>query len=440
MNMRIRTRLLAGALLLASATPSFSAGLPPLVEPTLQAGCDWVLAFDPAVPEYGNTAYPETAARYWVAVVSDTVPAGSKLRIDGQYPDARYSAFHVHDGNVFTHDAIADYELLPLPGSVNRDLTRTRRDGFLPFGGSYTAHVVLNQAAPAVRAANTVYRAPPKALEGKAKKRTLLAYRTYAAVGGNQGKVPLPKLTLVTADGRQTPFPNAADAAACESLKTRLQNSNGSAAPVSLAPPLVPERKPIIRKFDGAVLTALQLGVGYNPHNGFMSTKGDRSYGDYLLVRGKLPSYTTQSAAQLTPQVRYWSLCQNGANSTMVYGCLSDKDVALDQYGYYTVAISTDTAQPVALSAARGFSWLNWGPEQVSAILIRELLASPEFPQSIEQAPTQAAQTPAARGDYMPVAAYCSRAVLNQYAPSGAAAAFQACLSSAPKQLLPGLL
>lgn len=428
--MRLLMRLLLGAAVSMSVWPAFAAVTVSLSlgEPALQAGCGWMLAYDPAVPMAGNTAFPETAARYWTAVVSDSVPAGSRLRIDGQYPDARYSAIHVHDGNMFILDAIADYEIAPLPGSVNRNLSRTGRDDTRPHGGRYTAYVRINAAIPAAREANTVYRQPPALLDGKAKRRTLVAYRTYLAVGGNEGGVPLPQLTLETPDGRQTALPHADDAAACAILRERLIRSSGSELTYSPLLPLIPDRFPGFHKFDTRIMTTLHLGVGYNPHSGFMLSKGDSSYGDVLLVRGKLPSYTTQPMGVAAPQLRYWSLCENGAISTMVYGCLSDRDVALDTFGYYTVAISGDAARPTVLAPALGFSWLNWGPERISAVLIRELLASADFANAIVNAPsTLPALTVTARGEYMPLATYCSRATLQRFAPYGAAVAFQAC-------------
>ena len=393
----------AGLLLGAAATPATAQLLP---SQNLQVGCGWMLVFDPAQAGLGNNAYPETNARYWIAVVSDTAPAGSRLRVEGRYPNARYSALHVHDGNLFVLDALSDNELRPDPGSANRNLDRTRRDDSIPFGGSYTAFVRINAAAPAVRETNTLYRPAPGLLDAKVKKRTALAYRTYLPVGGNEGGVPLPKLTLETPAGPR-PLPNAADAATCATIQQQLQR-DGAALPVSLIPPLIPPMAPEFQKFDATVLNTAGLGVGYNPHNGFLALKTDRDYADFLLIRGKLPSYTTQLQPQPTPQVRYWSLCEYGANSTRVYGCLADQTLKLDANGYFHIAISKDLARPAALPAT--YDWLTWGPEKTGGVGIRELLAHPTFTQSIEKASTS--HTAADRGDYMPLATYCSKAVL----------------------------
>lgn len=400
----------------------------------LQVGCGWMLAFDPAQPGLGNTAYPDMNARYWFAVVSDTAPAGSRLRMQGRFPDARYSAFHVHDGNLLVLDAVSDNQLLPDPGSANRNLDRTRRDDQISAGGAYTAYVRINATVPAVRETNTLYRPRPGLLDSKVKKRTAIAYRTYLAEGGNQGGVPLPALTLETPLGPK-PLPHAADAATCAEIQRQLYQ-DGAAIPVSLSPPLLPPAMPVFQKFDDSFLKAAGLGVGYNPHNGFMAIKSDRDFADFLLIRGKLPSYTTQVQPQPIPQVRYWSLCQYGANSTKVYGCLADQRLKLDADGNYNVVVSRDLQRPAALPAR--YDWLAWGPEKQGGVMIRELLAHPTFAQSIEKSSTATAA--ADRGPYMPLATYCSQAVLVSASATpgaGPADVFAACRASRLGLLLP---
>ena len=413
--------------LLASACGGGSSPEEPDPAPVsdLQVGCDWTLTYDPAQPEFGNTAFPDTSARYFIAALSDQVPAGSTLRLDGQFPDARYSAFHVYDGRVAFLDAIADYEITTDRGSPNRNLDRTRLRPGRDYGGAYVAYLQFGDA-PATRAPNTVYRKPSAPTDGEARKRTLIVYRLYLPQGNNRGNVPLPTLTLQTPDGGQTRLPNPADAGACATLAQNLRQASGNATGVSLMRPAVPELKPAFRKFDPTVLNVAGLGIGYNPHNDFMFTKGDKLYGDVLLVRGQRPSYTTQPATPV-PQVRYWSICENAALSSSVLGCVTDEDAAVDDEGYYTLAVS-DPPMPAGLRDSRGFNWLAWGDDTISVVGVRELLASPGFAESIGNA---SVLNPAAtRGTYMPLATYCSRAVLEQYAPAGAKTAFEMCQAS----------
>ena len=399
----------------------------------LEVGCDWILAYDSTVPDLGNYAFPETHARYWVAVVSDAVPAGAHLKIEGKFPDARYSALHVHDGNLFVHDALSDNELVPDPGSVNRNLDRTRRDFGLPMGGSYTAYVNIGLSKPAVPATNTLYRPKPALFDSKVRKRTALAYRTYLAEGENAGGVGLPKLTLITPQGERSLSP-AADKPTCDAIQAQLTNA-ALALPVSLLQPLIPEAVPVFRKFDGALLNATGLGVGFNPHNGFLTAKTDRDYADLVLVRGQMPTYTTQDPNTPLPQLRYWSLCQSGAASTQVVACIADQGVPLDEGGYYNVMIGKQTTRPASLPES--FAWLPMGTEKQGVMSVRELLAHPQFEKSIEKASTRS--TALDRGTYMPVATYCAQTVFDNATAQqlGAEATFIACRAS--RGLLPGL-
>tara|TARA_R110000822_G_scaffold86989_12_gene202359 strand:+ start:51636 stop:52976 length:1341 start_codon:yes stop_codon:yes gene_type:complete len=402
----------------------------------LEVGCDWVLAYDAEVAGLGNFAFPETAARYWVALVSDTVSPGSRLKIEGRYPEARYSAFHIHDGKLFFLDAISDNQIAPAPGSDNRNLDRTRRAATVESGGAYTVYAQINAVPPAFDPPiNTIYRRPPQALDGKVKRRTAVAYRTYLAEGDNTGGVGLPTLTLETPEGAFS-LPHAADAEVCAGIKAQLLTPPPS-LPISLLPPLIPSRRPVFEKFDGAALNALGLGVGLNPHNGFMTAKVDRDYDDLLLVRGRLPHFTTQVAAGSVPQVRFWSICQNGASSTRVHGCLADHSIEPDAAGFYNVVISSDVARPASLPSAYG--WLNFGPEKIGVTIIRELLAHPDFNESTERASKAKAATE--RGDFMPTVTYCAQADFNAAIAAGQSPGDTFATCSAPAApLLPTLL
>lgn len=382
------------------------------ITPPLTVGCDWILAFDPANPAVGNAAFPETNARYWFAVVSDTVPQGSRLRVEGRYPDARYAALHTYDGTLFYLDALSDNQLLPDPGSANRNLDATRRDSTVLPGGSYTGYLRINQDIPAVRERNTLYRKPPGLLDTKARKRTVLAYRTYLPEGGNDGKVGLPRLVLERPGFADVPLLNSPDVAGCEQIKQVLTQP-GSGTAVLLAP-IIPLRKPVFQKYDPVLLQALGLGVGYNPHNGFMYAKTQKEYGDLVVVRGRMPRFTTQSSADPMPQVRFLSFCQYGSSSTRVHGCIADHQLPLDAAGYYTVVISKDTLRPSGLPSI--FGWLPSGPETNTLVAVRELLASPTFTQSIQMAPSG---TGNGREGYTPLVTYCSIPTLTQAIQQG---------------------
>lgn len=391
----------------------------------LARGCDWALIYD-AVQPGGNNAFPDTGARYWAAVVAEGQPAGTRLRANGSYPDARYSALFVYDGALRAFDALADYELAPDSG-LNPFLDQTRLSG-REYGDDYTAFVRLNVAAPEAREANTLYRPPPSAAASLSAQRTLVVYRTYLPEGGNQGRVRLPELRLETPQG-DLPLDNDTDAQACAQIAAALRQ-DGARVPGSanVIDPTLPRLFPTFQRFEALIGDdGAAQGVGYNEHNGFLYTKTDDTYGALLLVRGRAQSYTTQSGG--TPQVRYWSLCAAGFNSQKVYDCSSDRDTPLDDSGYYTLVVSRDSTRPAVLDGAEGFAWIARGTERIGVITQRELLAHPSFAEATVNI-TGLATAAQVKGEFLPLATYCSEAVFASAVAMGPAAAFAACDAS----------
>ena len=104
---RLRALLAAAALLPASA----SAGRGDMVGGRF-SDCFWHYgAF--GVHDF-NIAYPDAGATYWAAGFRR--PPGSKLTLRGRYPHSRYMAMQTYDVLGHGVDALADYQIDPLPG------------------------------------------------------------------------------------------------------------------------------------------------------------------------------------------------------------------------------------------------------------------------------------------------------------------------------------
>ncbi|TDU32050.1 hypothetical protein DFR24_1438 [Panacagrimonas perspica] len=398
----------------------------PIFAGALERGCDWALIFDGDTTG-GNSAFPDLGARYWIAVVTGDVPDGTRLRIEGEFPDARYSALHIYTGGLRAIASLADYQLVASSGD-NPFLDQTRRSG-AAAGGRYTAYVNINETRPANPPQNTMYR-PAGLAETNLGKRTMIAYRTYLPKGGDQGGAPLPRLRLETPAG-EFGLSNNADAEVCAGIAANLRRDGarlqGSA---NLLDPTPPQLLPTFRRFDGLLGTGeLGQGVGYNEHNGFLYAKTAEGFAPILVVRGKAPSYTTQPDGIRPPQVRYWSLCAAEFNSQKVVSCSKDEETALDDEGYYTIVVTADSRRPDVLDGTSGFSWLRRGSERVGVVTQRELLAHPTYLQStvaLDGLLPIALQ----KGVYMPRATYCSEAVFAGAVDEGPAAAFEACDAS----------
>src|SRR2546423_538700 len=122
---------------------------PPATEEEIQAAhgqglsphsCAWLFRLS---GDQVNAAFPDSAARYWVAQIP--LPPGYHADLMGRFPHARYISFIDYDAASRAIDGIADYEIAPDPGSTNpfeplADRTATQR--------SYVVHV-RNEVMPA---------------------------------------------------------------------------------------------------------------------------------------------------------------------------------------------------------------------------------------------------------------------------------------------------
>ncbi len=353
--------------------------------PEVTVGCDWVLVYDPSRPDLANFAFPETSARYFVAVGPSSPTAGDALEFTARYPKARFSSLTVYDG----------------------------------YGG-------FEDAADSARLPNTIYRPKPGLAEGKRKKRTLLVYRTYLPVDGDDGGVGLPVLKL-NSGGVKTPLANTPDTAACAALyQNFLKIYGGGKGSLDGGIPNVGVPKPLPKftVYRGVADGAAGKGQLYNSDNSFMSVDTSSRFGDLMLIRGRAPSYTTENTTG-TPNLRYWSICQNGAMSQQVVQCVHDQNVAVDSAGFYTIVISVSGKSPGGAAQSRGFNVLPFGGEQTGEVIYRQQLADPAYAQAIDKVGRfQDAQS--VMGDAFPDATYCSVATF-EAASNSAEGAFEAC-------------
>jgi len=77
-------------------------------ETRTSALCSWPLVTD---PDFLNAALPDQAATYWVAALPN-LPA-TRLRIEGQDPQARYFSFHAYSPLQASADVLTDYQNAP---------------------------------------------------------------------------------------------------------------------------------------------------------------------------------------------------------------------------------------------------------------------------------------------------------------------------------------
>ena len=427
-----------------AGTDSAATSTPPTA-PLGESSCFWS---EPTTFDTNNTQYPDTGAAYWFTSVR--LPAGSTLRLAGEYPHGRYMSFNAYGPDPATGepglplDALADVEIVPDDGSINpfepgADRRATER--------AYTVEVAGEQRpADGERAANTLYARSP-ASEGEATEAQLI-HRVYVPDEGTEphGGVALPEPTLETADGgtltgqeacealgAETALPDDLPALSVDQYRQLVALGDPETHPAQDPPRwtrFFNTRQALLSSFWAgttqeaqiATLDATEQGGYYsNAHTDYVVAAVNRLLGpdpdgaNLLVVRGLAP--TTPRTADGEPtmgegDVRYWSLCQNESPvTTRGSGCLYDEQVPVDDEGRYTIVLSRPEDRPADATADCGVAWLDWGPgdgvdrEEAGTLLLRHLLPSPDFEATIDRVEAPGEEE-ATMGDYLPEMAY----------------------------------
>ncbi len=386
----------SGATTGESAAPGTTA--PPVATP---ATCAWPVKADKATL---NIAYPDTAATYWAQRYS--LAPGERLELGWTPPDARYSSFITYASSGGALDVRTDRDLAAGPdGTATVELRGDVQPGAggnrLAAGGTPRNSVgaaIDNAAGPGAAAtAAPGTTSPGGRVDGTVIYRVYVSNDPASPSGG-----PLPTVTTVAADGtrRQLP-PCPAPGASADAVD--LVNRFG---PETTTP--APAQPIFVRPANGG-------GNLYpNPDNVYVATIVAHRPGEVVVVRGKAPTFPdTQAGAPVTgdQQVRYWSFCTNEYRKPYpVTECAHDAQVPLDANGWYTFVVSTPEDRPANATTANGVAWLDWGSTEVDGLLLlRNMLASPSFPESATNLQPGALAT-STMGAYAPRGTYCPKA------------------------------
>ena len=365
----------------------------------LSAGCDWPVKSD---ADTLNVAFPDEGANYWAAALPP-VP-GARVRITGRYPRSRYFSFHVYDATQTPVDSLLDRELDPSKGR-NRFREKTRR------GGRYTAFLEFTDA-PAEAPANTFY-------AGTGKSAGVVIYRTYVPddPASPAGGVPLPRMTLETADGsgrivrfkRCAPLPPPSDGQVNDVINATTF-PNGVPRP---APWLRAEDPPFFDRAGALAGMGDQPGFLSNQHVAYVRGSFARRFGDVFVLRGKAPTFPDTGAGEspTAPRdVRYWSICMNEFASQRYVECISDFEAITDADGVMTIVAGDPEDLPQNLT---GLNVLRWpGAYYDALILYRHMLPADDFPYAVQRLEPGVPITDE-MGPYGLVGRYCATATID---------------------------
>src|SRR3954451_19395534 len=205
--------------------------------------------FDPAIV---NVAYPDDSAQYYSGAYQ--LAPGTRIRIHGRFPHARYMSFNVYDAAQRPLDGLADVAIVPDGGSGNPFRFGAERG--LEQQRDYTVFIDTGPK-PDKRAANTLYTGTGQ--NGAPNTSGTFIYRIYIPDKGRDdtGGVGLPTVTVEPASGQ-----GADTASPCAAVaKPTVTGLNDAVSQQALPDrPPSPSAPPKWRKFVN-VASAVAIGT-----------------------------------------------------------------------------------------------------------------------------------------------------------------------------------
>jgi hypothetical protein len=323
-----------------------------------------------------NVLAVDTNAVYWGGTYAGL--PGTRIRIEGQYPHARYMSWNLYDSRAQPIDALSDVQLRPNLGG--RDYT-----AFIEFG-----------PRPAQPAQNTMYSGDSHG--------GMFLYRIYVPNRGQgaEGGIPLPKVSLEPAGGSG----GAPGVDACRELQAPyawqlnrlIEGAPAGPDPTNDDNGYPGRRPPRWRLFTNLCASAVDVmldneqgeqfypganercgdGPGFlsNRDIAYVYTATSRGFGEVLVLRARAPR---------TRQLRYWSFCQYEPATQRVIACRRDNRVKVGPRGYYKIVVSTAQSRPRNARQACGVTWLPWGPATQGLLIYRHMLPRPSFRHAIQK-------------------------------------------------------
>ncbi|MEP5568832.1 MAG: hypothetical protein ABJN62_13415 [Halioglobus sp.] len=281
------------------------------------------------------------------------VEPGGKVVFKGQYPHARYFAYHPNDMDLNNLDTLRDTELQPDPDSNNPFVEPNAKKR----PNAYTATLQFSPP-PLTPELNTSY--VGQSVNGETNRFVMNLLRLYHVDEGNvasAGGVPLPAVSIYNARGElEQSFP------ACDMF------AKGNDAIVSKrrfpALPVIDHRAQATPQwstssnFDAPSDTLANADVQY------LSTVYSSRFGDLMVVRGKYlsaPDTRNGESPALPKQVRLYNLCNYNFWNGSAINCLLDNQLQRGEDDYYTLVIASKQLRPANIETQNA-TWMDWGP------------------------------------------------------------------------------
>ena len=345
------------------------------------------------------------------------VPRGGSVTFEGEYPHARYFAYHPNDFETNNFDTLVGHELDPDPGSANP----WREEAAPGAGRRYTARLVFGPE-PDDPERNTVY-VGESARDGGFNPAVFLIYRIYSADQGslppNSAGAKLPAVTIRDADGELLQHFDECD-----------PYPPGSEPPVDRTrfPAFpVPDHRAVFRpgRFESAPNWGLPIDILANRDVLYLSSYYSRAHGEIFAVQMQRPR--TPSRKRGIPlsapgtDLLLWTVCSYNFWNGIANDCFTDEDAA-DAGGTVTIVASDAAHRPRNATAEHGSTWLDTGRFLDGQLTFRMLLADDPLLAALRRAIDTGLASPEV-APFVPESAFCSRETFE-------AGGFRACQAS----------
>ena len=408
--------------------------------------CFWGVSY---TQETRNIIWPDSHTDYPVSI--DTIPAGGRLVLHGQFPHARFFSLTTSSTLGVIRGHLYDVGIRPDPGSTNPFLPGANRHA---THRSYTVTVVDQpDPGPGHEQPNVLYGGLAGQAPGAGP--LLIVERVYLPDRGRDfsGGVGEPAASYVAANGTVSTGQSACTALSTKAGAFNLLDVNKILFPLAkmnglLALSSSPEHPAVkqavwfkyftpswlLAPFYAGTSQASQIsslpltgtGLGANPANGYVFTWLDRTFGpdhnghNIAVLTGKLPTtpatYAGEARMQNGTQLRYWSICNNeGLTSGKTTGpCLADEEVPINAQRQFTIVVSLPQDRPRNATEKCGVGWMNWGTTgdgytrpRSTLVIMRNLTttAHPAFAQAVQNVATPAS-IEHTMGAYLPTVSY----------------------------------
>jgi hypothetical protein len=331
------------------------------------------------------------------------VPRGGKVVFRGEYPRARYFAFHPNDFDTNTLPTLVDEDLDPDEGSANP------YRGPVPEGVTPRFTAVLDFGPePEVPARNTTYCG--KKRNGEPNPAVFCILRTTGSVLGamppNSTGVLLPSVSVHDAEGNETWH--------CPETDPYPPGHEFPVETTQFAPLPIPDWRGLSQ--PGVLNVKSNWGLPYDllasDDISYLCAPYSERWGEVFVLRAK--AFSTPKTPDEPPytegkQIRAFTVTNYNFWAGIAVTSIVDHEIARDADGTMTLVIAPEERRPANATPENGCTWIDWGSYIDGQLSFRFLIRRNPLLVALRKAVVEG-EVSDEIAPYVPKTGYCSTA------------------------------